>query len=215
MRNYISEIIGTFFLVFVGCGSMVIDNFSGGAITHVGVGICWGLIVMVIIYTIGDISGSHLNPAVTIGFWIAKRFKGKEVLPYIVAQIIGAFLGSFALRLMFPLDDTLGASLPAGSWEQSFIMEVILTFLLMYVILNVSSGAKEKGITAGIAIGATVGLEAMFAGPVCGASMNPARSLAPALVSGHTEHLWVYLVATLLGALLAVVASKLTRKVPE
>ena len=135
MRNYISEIIGTFFLVFVGCGSMVIDNFSGGAITHVGVGICWGLIVMVIIYTIGDISGSHLNPAVTIGFWIAKRFKGKEVLPYIVAQIIGAFLGSFALRLMFPLDDTLGASLPAGSWEQSFIMEVILTFLLMYVIL--------------------------------------------------------------------------------
>ena len=215
MRNYISEIIGTFFLVFVGCGSMVIDNFSGGAITHVGVGICWGLIVMVIIYTIGDISGAHLNPAVTIGFWMAKRFRGKEVLPYIVAQIIGAFLGSFALRLMFPLDDTLGASLPAGSWEQSFIMEVILTFLLMYVILNVSSGAKEKGITAGIAIGATVGLEAMFAGPVCGASMNPARSLAPALVSGHTEHLWVYLVATILGATLAVLACKLTRKVAE
>ena len=215
MRNYISEIIGTFFLVFVGCGSMVIDNFSGGAITHVGVGICWGLIVMVIIYTIGDISGAHLNPAVTIGFWIAKRFKGKEVLPYIVAQIIGAFLASFSLRLMFPLDDTLGASLPAGSWEQSFIMEVILTFLLMYVILNVSSGAKEKGITAGIAIGATVGLEAMFAGPVCGASMNPARSLAPAIVSGHTEHLWVYMVATLLGASLAVLVGKFTRKVVE
>ena len=211
MRNYISEIIGTFFLVFAGTGAIVIDNYSGGAIGHVGIAMTWGLIVTVIIYTIGDISGAHLNPAVTIAFWIAKRFKGKEVIPYIIAQSIGAFLASFTLKIMFPLDETLGASLPSGSWEQSFVMEVILTFLLMYVILNVSSGAKEKGIMAGTAIGATVGLEAMFAGPVCGASMNPIRSIAPAVVSGHTEFLWAYIVATLLGASLAVLTCKLTR----
>lgn len=211
MRNYISEIIGTFFLVFAGTGAMVIDIYSGGALGHVGIAMTWGLIVMVIIYTIGDTSGAHLNPAVTIGFWIAKRFKGKEVIPYIIAQSIGAFLASYTLRVMFPDDETLGASLPSGSWEQSFIMEVILTFLLMYVILNVSSGAKEKGIMAGTAIGATVGLEAMFAGPVCGASMNPIRSIAPAIVSGHTEYLWAYVVATLLGAVLAVLMCKLTR----
>jgi aquaporin Z len=212
MRNYISEVIGTFFLIFAGCGAMVVNTYSGGALGHVGVAMTWGLIVMVIIYTIGDISGAHLNPAVTLGFWIAKRFKGKEVLPYIVAQTIGAFLASFTLKFMFPLDDTLGASLPSSTWEQSFIMELILTFLLMYVILNVSSGAKEKGIMAGTAIGATVGLEAMFAGPVCGASMNPIRSIAPALVSGHTEYLWAYIISTILGAVLAVYIFKFTRK---
>ncbi|MFB0925542.1 MAG: aquaporin [Vicingaceae bacterium] len=212
MRNYISEVIGTFFLIFAGCGAMVVNTYIGGALGHVGVAMSWGLIVMVIIYTIGDISGAHLNPAVTLGFWVAKRFKGKEVLPYIIAQSIGAFLASFTLKLMFPLDETLGASLPSSTWEQSFVMELILTFLLMYVILNVSSGAKEKGIMAGTAIGATVGLEAMFAGPVCGASMNPIRSIAPAVVSGHTEYLWAYVVSTLLGAILAVFVFKLTRK---
>ncbi len=206
-----SELLGTFFLVFAGCGAMVIDNYSGGALGQVGVAITWGLIVMVIIYTIGDTSGAHLNPAVTIAFWVAKRFEGKEVIPYIISQSIGAFLAVFVLRIMFPADETLGASLPSGGWEQSFIMEVILTFLLMYVILNVSSGAKEKGIMAGTAIGATVGLEAMFAGPVSGASMNPIRSIAPAVVSGHTEYLWAYVVATLLGALLAVLMCRFTR----
>jgi len=210
-KNYISELIGTFFLIFAGTGAMVINNYSGGALGHVGVAMTWGLIVMVIIYTIGDTSGAHLNPAVTIAFWVAKRFKGKEVLPYVLAQTIGAFLASFSLKIMFPEDETLGASLPSGSWEQSFMMELILTFLLMYVILNVSSGAKEKGIMAGTAIGATVGLEAMFAGPVCGASMNPIRSIAPAVVSGHVEYLWVYIVATLVGATLAVLTCKFTR----
>ncbi len=212
MRNYISEIIGTFFLIFAGCGAMVVNNYSGGALGHVGVAMSWGLVVMVIIYAVGDISGAHLNPAVTIGFWVSKRFKGKEVLPYILAQTIGAFLAAFTLKLMFPLDETLGASLPSSTWLQSFVMEIILTFLLMYVILNVTSGAKEKGLMAGVAIGATVGLEAMFAGPVCGASMNPIRSIAPAVVSGHTEYLWAYVVSTILGAILAVLVFKLTRK---
>jgi len=211
MKNYISELIGTFFLLFAGTGAMVVNTYSGGAIGHVGVAMTWGLIVMVIIYTIGDISGAHLNPAVTIAFWISKRFKGKEVIPYLLAQSIGAFLASGVLRIMFPEDITLGASLPSSTWEQSFVMELILTFLLMFVILNVSSGAKEKGIMAGTAIGATVGLEAMFAGPVSGASMNPIRSIAPAVVSGHTEYLWVYVIATTLGALLAVFTCKVTR----
>lgn len=211
-RNYIIEVIGTFFLVFVGCGSMVIDTEMGGAISHVGVAMCWGLIVMVLIYSIGDISGAHLNPAVTIGFWIAKRFSGKEVIPYLIAQLIGALVAAYSLKLLFPLNETLGASLPSGTWQQSFVFEVILTFLLMFVILNVSSGAKEKGIMAGAAIGATVGLEAMFAGPICGASMNPARSIGPALASGQTQYLWIYIVATILGAVLAAFAFQFTRK---
>jgi len=210
IKNYITETIGTFFLVFAGTGAMVVNDATG-ALGHVGVAITWGLIVMVLIYAIGDTSGAHMNPAVTIAFWIAKRFEFKNVIPYIIAQLAGAFLASIALKIMFPINETLGASLPSGSWEQSFIFEVILTFLLMFVILNVSTGAKEKGIMAGSAIGATVGLEAMFAGPICGASMNPARSIAPALVSGHTEHLWVYVVATILGATLAVLSCKITR----
>lgn len=211
MRNYVAEFLGTFFLIFAGTGAIVVNNYSGGALGHTGIAITWGLIVMVIIYTLGDVSGAHLNPAVTISFFVAKRFKGKEVAPYVFSQLLGAFLASVVLRILFPADETLGASLPSGSWQQSFILEFILTFLLMFVILNVSVGAKEKGIMAGSAIGATVGLEAMFAGPVCGASMNPARSIAPAVVSGHTEHLWVYIVATTLGALLAVFLCKYTR----
>lgn len=209
-KNYITELIGTFFLVFAGTGAMVVNDATG-ALGHVGIAISWGLIVMVLIYAIGDISGAHMNPAVTIAFWIAKRFSFKELIPYIVAQIVGAFAASLLLRFMFPINETLGASLPLGAWEQSFIFEVILTFLLMFVILNVSTGAKEKGIMAGSAIGATVGLEAMFAGPICGASMNPARSIAPAIVSGHTEYLWVYIIATILGASIAVLACKFTR----
>lgn len=212
MKKYIVELIGTYFLIFVGCGAMVINTEMNGVITHAGVAMSWGLIVMVLIYSLGEISGAHLNPAVTIGFLVAKRFKWKEVTPYVFSQLVGALLAAYSLKLLFPNNETLGASLPSGTWQQSFVFEAILTFLLMYVILNVSSGAKEKGIMAGAAIGATVGLEAMFAGPICGASMNPARSFAPAIVSGQTQYLWVYLIATILGALLAVFVFKFTSK---
>lgn len=210
-KNYLIEAIGTFFLVFAGTGAIIVNDATG-ALGHVGVAITWGLIVMVLIYAIGDTSGAHMNPAVTIAFWIAKRFEGKKVTPYIIAQFVGAFLASMLLKYLFSQNETLGASLPSSTWQQSFIFELILTFLLMYIILNVSTGAKEKGITAGIAIGATVGLEAMFAGPICGASMNPVRSIAPAVISGHIEYLWVYVVATILGAILAVLFCKLTRQ---
>ena len=204
MKKLLAECFGTFCLVFAGTGAIIINQTTGGAISHAGVALTFGLIVLAMIETVGDVSGAHLNPAVTLGFWTAKRFPGSQVLPYIGSQCAGALLASGVLRLLFPDNATLGATLPAGSPLQSFVLEVILTAILMFVILSVSHGAKEKGITAAIAIGATVGLEAMFAGPICGASMNPARSLGPALVSGHVEHLWIYLTATVLGALIAV-----------
>jgi aquaporin Z len=209
MRNYIAELIGTFALVFCGTGAIVINQQSGGAITHVGIAITFGLVVMSMIYSLGNISGAHLNPAVSIAFTIAGRFPGKQLLPYILAQLLGATFASLVLKGLFPANEFLGATLPAGSDMQSFVLELILTFFLMLVIVNVATGSKEQGMFAGLAIGAVVALEAMFAGPVCGASMNPARSFAPALVSGHFEHIWVYLLAPVLGAVLAIPVWKL------
>jgi MIP family channel proteins len=207
-RKLFAEVIGTFALVFAGTGAIVINDVTAGGITHVGVAFTFGLIVLAMIYTLGDISGAHLNPAVTLGFWIAGRFPSAQVLPYIVSQIVGAICASAALRGLFPTHPNLGSTLPAGPEMQSFALELILTFLLMFVILNVSTGGKEKGITAGIAVGAVIALEAMFAGKICGASMNPARSLAPAVVSGTLQHLWIYLLAPCLGAVLAIFACR-------
>ena len=204
--------IGTFALVFAGTGAIVINEASGGAVTHVGVALTFGLIVLAMIYTVGDVSGAHLNPAVTLGFWAARQLPGRVILPYAGSQLAGALLASGLLRFLFPNNKLLGATLPAGSELQSFILETVLTFLLMLTILSVSTGGKEKGITAGIAVGAVITLEAMFAGPICGASMNPARSLAPALVSGHFEHLWIYLVAPPLGAWAAMPACRCVRE---
>ena len=204
MRRPLAEFLGTFILVFAGTGAIVIDQASNGAIGHAGIALTFGLVVLAMIYTFGDISGAHLTPAVSIAFAAAGRFPWKEVPLYLGAQLAGAFAASGLLKFLFPGPGTLGATLPAGSASQSFVLEVVLTAILMLVILSVSTGSKEKGITAGIAIGAVVGLEAMFAGPICGASMNPARSLAPALVSGHLQHFWLYPAATVLGALLAV-----------
>ncbi len=204
MKRYIAEILGTFALVFCGTGAIIINQQSSGAITHVGIAMTFGLIVMAMIYALGHISGAHLNPAVTIAFTLAKKFKAKQVTPYIISQLAGAFLASFVLNYLFPTNEFLGATIPSGTPLQSFILECILTFFLMLVIIHVATESKEQGMFAGLAIGSTVLLEAMFAGPVSGASMNPARSLAPAIVSGHMEHLWVYLTATILGAALAI-----------
>lgn len=205
-KKLLAEYLGTFALVFAGTGAIVINAASGGAIGHAGIALTFGLVVLAMIHTFGDISGAHLNPAVTLGFASARRFAWRDVPGYLLAQLLGALSASGLLRVLFPVDATLGATLPAGPSSQSFILEVVLTFLLMLTILSVSAGAKEKGITAGITIGALIGLEAMFAGPICGASMNPARSLAPAVVSGHLAHLWIYLTAPVFGALLAVPA---------
>jgi aquaporin NIP len=203
-----AEFIGTFALVFAGTGAIVINDASGGAVTHVGIALTFGMVVLAMIYAVGEISGAHLNPAVTFGFWLAGRFSAAAVLPYIFSQITGALAASGILRVLFPAHATFGATLPAGSDAQSFILELILTFLLMFVILNVSTGAKEKGITAGIAVGSVIAFEAMFAGKICGASMNPARSLAPALVSGALGHLWIYLTAPFVGSALAIFACR-------
>jgi aquaporin NIP len=212
MKRCCAELIGTFALVFAGTGAIIINEASGGAVTHVGVALTFGLIVLAMIYTVGDISGAHLNPAVTIGFWAARRLPSRGVLPYIGSQLAGALLASGLLRILFPENKLLGATLPAGSELQSFVLETVLTFLLMLTILNVSTGAEEKGITAGIAVGAVIALAAMFAGPICGASMNPARSLAPALLSRHFEHLWIYLAAPPLGACAAMLACRCVRE---
>ncbi|XZF13450.1 aquaporin [Chitinophagaceae bacterium MMS25-I14] len=204
MRNYIAELIGTFALVFCGTGAVVIDQQSGGSVTHVGIAMTFGLIVMSMIYSLGNISGAHLNPAVSIAFAIAKRFPVKQLPGYIISQLAGALLASLTLKFLFPANEFLGATIPAGTEMQSFILELILTFFLMLVIVNVAVGSKELGMFAGLAIGSVVALEAMFAGPICGASMNPARSIAPALASGHLEHLWIYIVAPVMGAVAAI-----------
>ena len=200
----VAEAVGTFAMVFAGTGAIVIDHVTGGAIGHVGVAVTFGLVVMAMIYAVGDVSGAHLNPAVTCGFWLARRLPGRGVAPYVASQLVGGLAASGLLRLMFWNHATLGATRPAGPVTQSFVLEAVLTFILMFVILGVSVGAKEKGVMAGIAVGAVVGLEAMFGGPISGASMNPVRSLAPAVVSGRLGHLWLYLVAPLLGAAAAV-----------
>ena len=208
LKKLLAEFIGTVALVFAGTGAIVINDVSGGSITHVGIALTFGLVILAMIYAVGDISGAHFNPAVTMGFWLSGRFPISSVIPYVASQCAGAFAASGILHFLFPANATLGSTMPTGTEMQSFVLELILTFLLMFVILNVSTGSKEKGITAGIAVGAVIGLEAMFAGPICGASMNPARSLAPAVVSGHLEHLWIYLVAPVAGACLAIFACR-------
>lgn len=205
-----AEAIGTYALVFAGTGAIVIDHVSKGAITHAGIALTFGLIVLAMIYAIGDVSGCHLNPAVTLGFLASGRLESRLVLPYIISQLIGATTASGTLRILFPDHPNLGATLPSGSDMQSFLLELLLTAILMFVILRVSSGSKEKGIMAGVAVGAVIALEAMFAGPICGASMNPARSVAPAVVSGTVGHLWIYLIAPCVGALLAIPLYQLT-----
>ena len=204
MKKYIAEVIGTFFLVFCCAGSNVINDLTQGAITHVGKSLTCGMAVLSMIYALGDISGAHLNPAVTLGFTLARRMHIKEAVYYIIAQFVGGLLAAITLRVLFPTHTLLGGTYPSASAMQSFTLEVILTFFLMFLILNVSRGDKEKGITAGIAIGTMVALEVLVGGPISGASMNPIRSLAPALVTGNLHAQWIYLTAPLIGAVLSV-----------
>jgi aquaporin Z len=208
MKKLAAEFLGTFALVFAGTGAIVINDVRGGAVTHVGIALTFGLIVLAMIYALGDVSGAHLNPAVTLGFFAARRFPGRQVPPYILSQVLGAFAASGLIRSLFLEHANLGATLPSGPVWQSFWLETVLTALLMFVVLCVSTGAKEKGLMAGVAVGAVIALEALFAGPISGASMNPARSLAPAVVSGEVNGLWIYLTAPLLGSALAILSCR-------
>jgi aquaporin NIP len=204
MRKYLAEALGTFILLFVGTGCVVVNQQLGGALGLPGIAAVWGLVIVALIYAFGDISGTHLNPAVTVAFAVDKRFEWKEVPAYLGSQLLGALAGSFLLHYLFPESATLGITQPAGSDAQSLILEVIMAFIIMMVILRVSVGAKEKGITAGIAIGGTVCALVLFGGPVSGTSLNPTRSLAPAIVTGNFNSIWLYIVAPFAGMLLAV-----------
>lgn len=211
MKKYLAECIGTFALLFCGTGAVIVNEVIPGSVTHVGIAVTFGLVVMAMIYALGEKSGAHLNPAVTIAFAVNGNFPVKQIVPYIISQLTGAVAASLVLKILFPASVLLGATLPSGSSAQSFIMECILSFFLMLVIIHVAKGSKEQGLFAGIAIGSVVLLEAMFAGPVSGASMNPARSLAPAIVSGEMKQVWIYMTAPVLGMLAATGIYKLIK----
>jgi MIP family channel proteins len=202
LKKWIAEFIGTFFLVFAGTGAVIVDTTTH-SLTHVGVAFTFGLVVMTMIYAFGHVSGAHFNPAVTLAFYFLKQINLKEAVTFMITQCLGAYAASLTLYFMFGNIGSLGATLPSGSWIQSAVMELILTFVLMMVILTSAVHAKASKSFAGMAIGGTVALEAMFGGPVSGASMNPARSLGPALVSGNVEYIWIYIIFTIVGALAA------------
>ncbi len=203
-RESLAEAVGTFCLVFAGTGAIVVNAVSGGVITHLGIAFVFGAIVAALIYALGPVSGAHFNPAVTLGLWTLGKCPSERVLPFISMQLLGATLASCAVRLCFGQDADLGATLPlSGNWSQAFLVELFLTFILMLVICGSALHPKAAKDMAGLAIGLTVGLEAAFGGPISGASMNPARSFGPALVTGAWEAHWVYWLAPVLGAFLA------------
>lgn len=199
LRRAGAEFIGTFALVTAGCGAIMV-NAQTGTLTHVGIALTFGLIITVMIASTGHISGAHFNPAVTIAFAITRHFPWREVVFYVLAQFIGAVLGALSLRLLMGDIAALGTTLPSGSVLQSFWLEILLSAVLMFVIISVATDTKAIGTPAALAIGFTVALDAMWGGPISGASMNPARSLGPALVAGIWEHQWIYLLAPVLGA---------------
>ena len=212
-RSLLAEVIGTFTLVFAGCGAIMVDAKTG-ALGHVGVAISFGLVIMVMIYAVGHISGAHFNPAVTFAFAASRHFPGVRVPLYWAAQLAGALLAALVLRGSLGNVAHVGATLPSGSDAQSFLWEAVLSFFLMFVIMAVATDTRAVGEAAAIAIGATVGLDAMFGGPISGASMNPARSLGPAIAAGDYTAIWVYLTAPILGATVAAVTYQLLRDEP-
>ena len=210
----LAEALGTTALLLFGTGAVVV-NEQTHALGHGGIAAAFGLVVLGLIQALGSLSGAHVNPAVTLGFWAAGRFPGRRVLPYVAAQLVGALAGSALVRLVATEGSALGATLPAHGPAQAVGIEAVLTFWLMLVILRVASGSREQGLLAGLTISAVVALEALVAGPLTGASMNPARSLAPALVSGHLADAWVYVIGPVAGALLAVAADRLLQLKPS
>jgi aquaporin Z len=203
MNKYVAEFLGTFGIVFFGTGSIILNDVTGGMVTHFGISLTFGIAVTLMIIAFGKYSGAHLNPAVTLSFAYLKLFEKKNIVNYIVVQLLGGIAASVILKLIFSRHASLGNTIPNGNVWVSFTLELVLTFVLMLVILLFSQSKKSVHQFTAYAIGLTVGLEAFFAGSICGASMNPARSIAPSIVSGNTTFLWIYITAPILGALLA------------
>jgi aquaporin NIP len=199
LRPLAAEAIGTFTLVFAGCGAIMVDSKSH-ELGHVGVAITFGLVIMAMIYGIGHISGAHFNPAVTISFALTRHFPWPRAALYLVAQFVGAFTAAAILRGSLGNIAHVGATLPSGSQGQSFLWELVMSAFLMFVVMAVATDTRAVGEAAAIAIGGTILFDAMFGGPISGASMNPMRSLGPALVSGDLHALWLYLTAPVAGA---------------
>jgi aquaporin NIP len=209
-RALVAEAIGTFALVFAGCGAIMVDAKTH-QLGHIGVAITFGLVIMFGIYAVGHISGAHFNPGVTFAFALSRHFPWSRAASYWVAQLVGALTAAALLRASLGNLAEVGATQPSGSQGQAFLWELVLTFFLMFVIMAVATDTRAVGEAAAIAIGGTVGLDAMFGGPISGASMNPARSIGPAFVSGNLHALWLYIVAPILGASLAAVAYQFVR----
>lgn len=209
-RSLVAEAVGTFALVFAGAGAIMVDAKTG-ALGHVGVAITFGLVIMAMIYAVGHVSGAHFNPAVSFAFALTRHFPWARTVSYWAAQLVGAILAAGLLRGSLGNIADVGATLPSGSQGQSFLWELVLTFFLMFVIMAVATDTRAVGEAAAIAIGGTVGLDAMFGGPISGASMNPARSIGPALVAGDVHALWLYIVAPLVGASLGALVYQVVR----
>jgi aquaporin NIP len=214
VRRLVAELVGTFALVFAGCGAVMVDAKTN-ALGHVGIAISFGLVIMAMIYAVGHVSGAHFNPAVTFAFAVSRHFPWPRLLGYWAAQLTGAILAAAILRGSLGNLAHTGATLPSGSQGQSFLWELVLTFFLMFVITAVATDTRAVGEAAAIAIGGTVGLDAMFGGPISGASMNPARSIGPALVSGDLRALWLYIVAPIAGAALGALVYQVVRGEPR
>lgn len=210
-----AEGLAAFALVFAGCGAIVADARYGGVLGVVGIGLVFGLIIMAMVYATGHLSGAHINPAVTIAFTLTRHFAARDAVAYIGAQLVGAAAAAALLLAVWPEQPAeLGATVPSVAAGSAFVYELVLTAFLMFVIMAVATDTRAVGPAAAIAIGATVGLDALFGGPVTGASMNPARSFGPALAAGEWDHFWVYLAGPLLGAGLGALAYQLVRGEP-
>jgi MIP family channel proteins len=211
-RRAAAEAIGTFALVFAGCGAIVTDSERGGALGVVGIGLVFGLVILVAIAALGHISGAHFNPAVSASFWLTRHLPGGETVAYIAAQLMGAVVAALLLWVVWPDQPAdMGATVPSIAVGRALLLEAVMSALLMLVIVSVATDTRAVGAPAAIAIGGTVALDAIFGGPLTGASMNPARSFGPALVTGEFQDWWVYLAGPLLGATAGALAYQFVR----